>query len=188
MRGAHPTLDPDTMLSDGKYRIERVLGQGGFGITYRAEDLVPGRRVAIKEFFLAGSGRSGQMVQPPPTQADDFRSRKNRFLEEARTLARFVAALPVEGSAPRAAQTTVLVSGQAPPPPDPQATADPTSWEGVGVVPSDRPPRGGRLWLALAVIAGLTTVTVLVIVTADRIGELIVAPSETSVASSVNAG
>lgn len=44
-------LAPETTLQDGKYRILKVLGQGGFGITYLAEHSVLGKRVAIKEFF-----------------------------------------------------------------------------------------------------------------------------------------
>lgn len=40
------------LLQDGKYRIERVLGQGGFGITYLAKQFMLGRKVAIKEFFM----------------------------------------------------------------------------------------------------------------------------------------
>ena len=36
------------------YRIVRVLGAGGFGITYEGESPVTGRRVAIKEFFPRG--------------------------------------------------------------------------------------------------------------------------------------
>ena len=42
-------------LQNGKYRILSVLGQGGFGITYLAEQTGLGMRVAIKEFFLKGS-------------------------------------------------------------------------------------------------------------------------------------
>src|SRR5262245_66697211 len=36
------------------YRIERVLGAGGFGITYEGHSRVTDRRVAIKEFFPRG--------------------------------------------------------------------------------------------------------------------------------------
>ncbi|MBK8007184.1 MAG: serine/threonine protein kinase [Rhizobiales bacterium] len=36
------------------YRVVRVLGAGGFGITYEGESPVTGRRVAIKEFFPRG--------------------------------------------------------------------------------------------------------------------------------------
>ena len=35
----------------GDYRIERVLGAGGFGITYLAEEIALGRSVTIKEYF-----------------------------------------------------------------------------------------------------------------------------------------
>lgn len=44
-------LVENTYLQSGKYRIIRVLGQGGFGITYLAEHTMLGKKVAIKEFF-----------------------------------------------------------------------------------------------------------------------------------------
>ena len=44
-------LQEGTLLHHGKYRIIRILGQGGFGITYLAQDLSLDRKVAIKEFF-----------------------------------------------------------------------------------------------------------------------------------------
>ena len=43
------------LLQGGKYRILGLLGQGGFGITYEAEQVSLGRKVAIKEFFMRGS-------------------------------------------------------------------------------------------------------------------------------------
>ena len=45
-------LKPGTLLQSGKYRIEKVLGQGGLGITYLAEQTSLRRKVAIKEFFM----------------------------------------------------------------------------------------------------------------------------------------
>ena len=45
-------LKPDTLLQGGKYRIVRSLGQGGFGITYEAEQVLLRRKVAVKEFFM----------------------------------------------------------------------------------------------------------------------------------------
>ena len=48
-------LQPNTTLQGGKYRIERMLGQGGFGITYLAVQVAINRYVAIKEFFIKES-------------------------------------------------------------------------------------------------------------------------------------
>ena len=47
-------LQSNTTLQGGKYRIERMLGQGGFGNTYSAFNTVFEERVAIKEFFMQG--------------------------------------------------------------------------------------------------------------------------------------
>ena len=44
-------LKPGTELQNGKYRIIKTLGQGGFGITYEAEQVLLRRKIALKEFF-----------------------------------------------------------------------------------------------------------------------------------------
>ncbi|MBR6197501.1 MAG: serine/threonine protein kinase [Bacteroidaceae bacterium] len=45
-------LRTNTTLQGGKYRIERMLGQGSFGITYLATHTTLDKKVAIKEFFM----------------------------------------------------------------------------------------------------------------------------------------
>jgi serine/threonine protein kinase len=82
-------LPPGTLLRGGDYRLQDCLGAGGFGITYRAEDLHLQRTVAIKEFFPAACGRHGLTVLPDPQkwQAPDFATARDRFREEGQRLA-----------------------------------------------------------------------------------------------------
>jgi len=45
---------PVNAVIDGSYRIVRVVGSGGFGITYEAEDINLGTTVALKEYYPFG--------------------------------------------------------------------------------------------------------------------------------------
>lgn len=76
----------------GEYHLVSVLGEGGFGITYQAEDDTLGCGVAIKEFLpvqLARRRDDGTVVSLSEAHAESFVDWKRRFLAEARTLARF---------------------------------------------------------------------------------------------------
>lgn len=81
-------LQPGQMV--GRYEIVSVLGQGGFGITYRARDVQLGREVAIKEYLPSALAirQDGATVLPRTTKmADDFGWGRDRFVTEGRTLA-----------------------------------------------------------------------------------------------------
>ena len=82
-------LTPGTMLR--QYRIDAVLGQGGFGITYLAYDTDLKRKVAIKECFPRDFvARDGATVVPTAVQGNaDYKWALDKFIDEATTLARF---------------------------------------------------------------------------------------------------
>jgi serine/threonine protein kinase len=74
------------------YVLERVLGQGGFGITYLARDTNLDQAVAIKEYLPVdvATRRADATVRPrSDDQGERYRWGLDRFIQEARTLARF---------------------------------------------------------------------------------------------------
>ena len=85
-------LQHNTTLQGGKYRIERVLGQGGFGITYLATQTSLQRKVAIKEFFMKDSCSRDEttrtMSTPSTGNSKLVEMYRKKFIKEARNLAR----------------------------------------------------------------------------------------------------
>ncbi|RJF71283.1 hypothetical protein D3875_06560 [Deinococcus cavernae] len=83
-------LAAGSVLQGGRYRIDGVLGQGGFGITYAATQTVLNAPVAIKELFPSGTLRQGQTVFPPATFGlQEWAQAKRDFTTEAQLLAQF---------------------------------------------------------------------------------------------------
>lgn len=83
-------LQPGTTLSNGKYTIEKKIGEGGFGITYKAVQNGLGRIVCIKEYFPAGRCvRDTRLltVRLQGISEDMFEKYRQAFVREARTLA-----------------------------------------------------------------------------------------------------
>ncbi len=85
-------LVPGTVLKE-QYVVGRVLGHGGFGITYLGWDLHLARKIAIKEYFPGGVGirvsDSPNVFAYSPTFRADYDWGLDRYLEEARVVARF---------------------------------------------------------------------------------------------------
>jgi serine/threonine protein kinase/uncharacterized membrane protein len=83
-------LPLDTKLHE--FRIETVLGHGGFGITYRAIDTLLEEKVALKEYFPNSLAvRASDATVRPKSSGDigDFETGLKAFLHEARVMARF---------------------------------------------------------------------------------------------------
>jgi serine/threonine protein kinase len=89
--GTEQALEPGTVLD--AYEIQGILGIGGFGITYAARDTNLDRQVAIKEYFpnaLAVRGDDGSsLLARSKVDVDSYDWGLRRFLDEARTLAKF---------------------------------------------------------------------------------------------------
>ncbi|MDE7312111.1 MAG: serine/threonine protein kinase [Eubacterium sp.] len=86
-------LQPGTMLAD-RYLIGKVIGQGGFGITYIGMDTRLDLRVAVKEYYPSGCanryvGFSDDVTVNGQRQTEFFQKGKERFLDEAKALAEF---------------------------------------------------------------------------------------------------
>lgn len=83
-------LQPGTGLNGGKYIIEKKIGEGGFGITYRAIQSGLDRPVCIKEYFPAGRcirDTYARTIHIQGMDHDKFEKYRKAFVNEARTLA-----------------------------------------------------------------------------------------------------
>ena len=81
-------------ILNGRYIIGKVLGEGGFGITYLGYGLQTDTKAAIKEYFPSGisyrfSGQSRTVSIQDKGSSEQFAKGKERFLGEARTVYRF---------------------------------------------------------------------------------------------------
>ncbi len=87
------TLATGTKLC-GRYVIRKVIGQGGYGITYKGYDETLDLDIAIKEFYPQGlvtrnSSVSNMLTINQSKYSEGFDAGKERFLKEARILAKF---------------------------------------------------------------------------------------------------
>ena len=92
--GKYPIALRAGSILNGRYIVGRVLGQGGFGITYLAQDYQTKGLVAIKEYLpteFAGRTTGTYAVQVySGDRRENFEYGKEQFLAEAKTLAEFI--------------------------------------------------------------------------------------------------
>ena len=85
-------LKPGVILKE-RYKIEEVIGAGGFGITYRVWDPLLQSYVAIKEYYPSGiatrSADSSKVCVPVGQEQREYHRGRIRFLKEAQDVARF---------------------------------------------------------------------------------------------------
>ena len=82
-------LQSGTRLNGGKYIIKEKIGEGGFGITYKAIHSGFKSVVCIKEYFLGGKcvrNLSNNTIQTQGIKEDFFEDNRQRFVNEAKTL------------------------------------------------------------------------------------------------------
>ena len=92
-KGKFPVALPQGTILGGKFVIGRVLGQGGFGITYLAQNYRTKQLVAVKEYFpetLATRTKVKTVSAFTGEREDSFTYGKECFLNEAKTLAEFI--------------------------------------------------------------------------------------------------
>lgn len=81
---------PMNALLNGRYVAGRILGAGGFGITYKAYDLVTNQLCAVKEYVPLGYAnrhKDGMTLTPTSSEKEEvFRHGKKKFLDEANIL------------------------------------------------------------------------------------------------------
>ena len=95
--GQEQISDPTTLASgsvlQGRYAVGRVIGKGGFGITYLAYDIKHEEKIAIKEYYPYGIAlRSPETTVVSVTSeetADVFKKGAEKFYDEARLVAAF---------------------------------------------------------------------------------------------------
>jgi WD40 repeat protein len=83
---------PDGTELAGDYKIVRVLGAGGFGVTYLADEPGLTRKVSIKEYFPSDFALRTENLEANPRSESctgDYNWGLERFVEEAQTLAKF---------------------------------------------------------------------------------------------------
>ena len=92
MNQDYPLALPQGSVLAGQYVIEKVLGQGGFGITYKAYDHASKQYVAIKEFFPDSMATRAASTVIPFTgeREESYKYGITCFLQEAQTLAQFI--------------------------------------------------------------------------------------------------
>ena len=85
-------LPPGSILM-GKYIVGKVIGKGGFGITYLGYDITIGKKVALKEYYpISYSARSDDGCTVVVSRSEDssiYYSGMNKFYEEASLVAKF---------------------------------------------------------------------------------------------------
>lgn len=92
-RNDYPQALPFGSILNGRYITGRVLGQGGFGITYVAKDHKTKSLVAIKEFFPDAMAVRTSAISVSPysgERGENFAYGRQLFLQEAKTLAEFI--------------------------------------------------------------------------------------------------